>query len=29
MIGGETRRMLPHLRGVPHLHVKGPLVGAW
>ena len=25
MIGGVTRRMLPHLYGVPHLHVKRPL----
>ena len=22
MIGGVTRRMLPHLSGVPHLHVN-------
>ena len=26
MIGGVTLRMLPHLSGVPHLHVKRPLV---
>ena len=26
MIGGVTRHMLPHLSGVPHLHVNGPLV---
>ena len=26
MIGGMTRHMLPHLSGVPHLHVNGPLV---
>ena len=26
MIGGVTRRMLPHLSGVPHLHVNRPLV---
>ena len=25
MIGGVTRRMLPHLSGVPHLYVNGPL----
>ena len=25
MIGGVTRYMLPHLPGVPHLHVNGPL----
>ena len=25
MIGGVTRRMLPHLSGVPHLHVNRPL----
>ena len=24
MIGGVTRRMLPHLPGVPHLHVNRP-----
>ena len=27
MIGGVTRRMLPHLSGAPHLHVKRPLIG--
>ena len=26
MIGGVTRYMLPHLSGVPHFHVNGPLV---
>ena len=26
MIGGVTRHMLPHLPGVPHLHVNRPLV---
>ena len=26
MIGGVTRRMLPHLSGVPHLHVNKPLI---
>ena len=26
MIGGVTRQMLPHLSGVPHLHVNRPLV---
>ena len=26
MIGEVTRRMLPHLSGVPHLHVNRPLV---
>ena len=25
MIGGVTRHMLPHLSGVPHLHVKQAL----
>ena len=25
MIGGVTRGMLPHLSGVPHLHVNRPL----
>ena len=25
MIGGVTRRMLPHLSGVPHLHINSPL----
>ena len=25
MIGGLTRRVLPHLSGVPHLHVNRPL----
>ena len=25
MIGGVTRHMLPHLSGVPHLHVNRPL----
>ena len=25
MIGGVTRRMSPHLSGVPHLHVNRPL----
>ena len=24
MIAGMTHRMLPHLSGVPHLHVNGP-----
>ena len=24
MIGGVTRRMLPNLSGVPHLHVNRP-----
>ena len=23
MIGGVTRHMLPHLSGIPHLHVTG------
>ena len=27
MIGGVTRRMLPHLSGNPHLHVNRPVVG--
>ena len=26
MMGGVTRRMLPHLSRVPHLHVNRPLV---
>ena len=26
MIGGVTHHMLPHLSGVPHLHVNMPLV---
>ena len=26
MLGGVTRHMLPHLPGVPHLHVNRPLV---
>ena len=26
MIGGVTRHMLPHLSGVPHLHVNRPLL---
>jgi len=26
MIGGVTLYMLPHLSGVPHLHVNGPQV---
>ena len=26
MISGVTRHMLPHLPGVPHLHVNGPLI---
>ena len=26
MIGGVTRCILPHLSGVPHLHVNRPLV---
>ena len=26
MIGGVTHHMLPHLPGVPHLHVKRPLI---
>ena len=25
MIGGVTRHILPHLSGVPHLHVNRPL----
>ena len=25
MINGVTRHMLPHLSGVPHLHVNRPL----
>jgi len=25
MLGGVTRHMVPHLPGVPHLHVNGPL----
>ena len=25
MLGGVTRHMLPHLPGVPHLHVNRPL----
>ena len=25
MIGGVTRHILPHLLGVPHLHVNRPL----
>ena len=25
MFGGVTRHMLPHLPGVPHLHVNRPL----
>ena len=25
MIGGVTRHMLPHLCGIPHLHVNRPL----
>ena len=25
MIGGVTRHMLPHLPGVPHIHVNRPL----
>ena len=25
MTGGVTRHMLPHLSGVPHLHVNRPL----
>ena len=25
MIGGVTRHILPHLPGVPHLHVNRPL----
>ena len=28
MLGGVTRHVLPHLPGVPHLHVNRPLVGA-
>ena len=27
MIGGVTHHMLPHLPGVPHLHVNRPLEG--
>ena len=27
MIGGVTCRMLPHLSGVPHLHVNSPQTG--
>ena len=26
MTGGVTRHMLPHLFGIPHLHVNRPLV---
>ena len=26
MLGEVTRHMLPHLPGVPHLHVNRPLV---
>ena len=26
MLGGVTRHMLPHLSGVPHLHVNRPLI---
>ena len=26
MLGGVTRHMLPHLTGVPHLHVNRPLI---
>ena len=26
MIGGVTRHMLPDLSGVPHLHIKKPLL---
>ena len=26
MIGGVTRHILPHLPGVPHLHVNRPLI---
>ena len=26
MISGLTRHMLPHLSGVPHLHVNRPLI---
>ena len=26
MFGGVTRRMLPHLSGVPHLHINRPLL---
>ena len=26
MISGVTRHMLPHLSGVPHLHVNRPLI---
>ena len=29
MIGGVTRCMLPHLSGVPHLHVNRPLRTVW
>ena len=29
MIGGVTRHMLPHLSGVPHLHVNSPLKWGW
>ena len=28
MIGGVTRRMLPHLSGVPQLHVNRPKVNS-
>ena len=28
MIGGVTRHMLPHLSGVPHLHVNRSLARA-
>ena len=26
MLGGVTRHILPHLSGVPHLHVNRPLI---
>ena len=29
MIGEVTRQMLPHLSGVPHLHLNRPLILLW
>ena len=29
MFGGVTRHMLPHLSGVPHLYLNGPLVNTF
>ena len=26
MLGGVSRHMLPHLPGIPHLHVNRPLI---